>query len=108
MPLIPNLSLYPVQKIDRLALWGSITILELHFAETQVYIFYIFFQVELAVTYHLKEVGVFSTEIKKIAVSGTDIIYLVPDSDLLPALLSFCQFQQNIIASLNKFCHFFW
>ncbi len=35
MPLIPNLSLYPVQKIDRLALWGNLTILELHFAETQ-------------------------------------------------------------------------
>ena len=36
MPLIPNLSLYLIQKFDRLALWGNLTILELHFAETQV------------------------------------------------------------------------
>ena len=35
MPLIPNLSLYLIQKFDRLALWGNLTILELHFAETQ-------------------------------------------------------------------------
>ena len=37
MPLIPNLSLYLIQKFDRLALWGNLTILELHYAETQVY-----------------------------------------------------------------------
>lgn len=36
MPLIPNLSLYLIQKFDRLALWGNLTILELHYAETQV------------------------------------------------------------------------
>ena len=35
MPLIPNLSLYLIQKFDRLALWGNLTILELHYAETQ-------------------------------------------------------------------------
>lgn len=35
MPLIPNLSLYLIQKFDRLALWGNLTILELHFAESQ-------------------------------------------------------------------------
>lgn len=39
MPLIPNLSLYLIQKFDRLALWGNLTILELHYAETQVYYF---------------------------------------------------------------------
>ena len=36
MPLIPNLSLYLIQKFDRMALWGNLTILELHFAETQI------------------------------------------------------------------------
>jgi hypothetical protein len=35
VPLIPNLSLYLIQIFDRLALWGNLTILELHFAETQ-------------------------------------------------------------------------
>ena len=35
MPLIPNLSLYLIQKFDRLALGGNLTILELHYAETQ-------------------------------------------------------------------------
>ena len=39
MPLIPNLSLYLIQKFDRLALWGNLTILELHFAETQEFLF---------------------------------------------------------------------
>ncbi|WP_207708239.1 hypothetical protein, partial [[Clostridium] scindens] len=37
VPLIPNLSLYLIQKFDRLALWGNLTILELHFAETQAF-----------------------------------------------------------------------